>query len=114
MKAKINLKNIIAYIQGNLRKSCYGTSFEYLLRQHIREQIKVRINSSNKECILQGACISCGCSTPGLQMSDKPCDEFCYPKMLDPRTWFYLQMGYTILIDKQAWRLENGKFKKVG
>jgi len=101
MSTEINLKNIKAYIQGNIR-----LYIPILVRKHIEEQIEVRINSSKKECIANGECVICGCSTPGLQMADKSCAGNCYPEMLSKKDWLKLKQGFIV----NNWRLTNKKF----
>lgn len=81
------------YIQGNYRYRLYYVKpknewvKKLLLRQHIEEQIRFRIEVMNEECYNNGCCIKCGCETTMLQMADKPCDAYCYPKMMDRKTW---------------------------
>lgn len=87
MKAKINLKNIYYYIQGNLRYRLFYSNFAFLIRPHIKEQIEYRINSMDQDCYRSGQCKMCGCATTKLQMSNKSCDKPCYPKMLSMKEW---------------------------
>lgn len=100
MKAKINIKNIVAYITGNLRYQLYYSDFKFLIRKHIREQIDWRIEIMDKECFNNGSCTICGCSTTALQMANKACDKPCYPKMMNRRQWKSLKSIY-IKIQKQ-------------
>lgn len=95
-KAKPTLKNIIAYIQGNLRYKLFYSNFAFLIRPHIREQIQVRINSMDKQCYNEGQCKMCGCQTTALQMADKACDKPCYPEMMDKVTWNKFKRGIDI------------------
>ena len=89
-KAKPTLKNIIAYIQGNLRYKLFYSNFAFLIRPHIREQIEVRINSMDTQCYEEGQCKMCGCQTTHLQMADKACDKPCYPSMLSKEQWYVI------------------------
>ena len=89
-KAKPTLKNIIAYIQGNLRYKFFYSNFAFLIRPHIREQIEVRINSMDPICYGNGECKICGCQTTALQMANKACDKPCYPSMLSKEQWYVI------------------------
>lgn len=97
MKAKINLKNIRAYIQGHVReKLFYSKRWNKLLSLHIFEQINYRLFVMKKECFSNGECTECGCDTPALQMADKPCEGKCYPAMLNETDWFIYKREYNI------------------
>lgn len=86
-KAKPTIKNIISYIQGNIRYKLYYSKFSFLIPRHIREQIEYRIYKMDRECYNQGSCKMCGCKTTALQMANKQCDKPCYPKMMNRREW---------------------------
>ena len=116
MKAKITLKNIWAYIQGNIRYKLYYSPYVYgkkLIPYHIRRQIKCRIDSMNRTCLKNGSCVLCGCQTTALQMANKACDGPCYPAMLSEEKWDKICSGEIIYCTetKLFWRLEDGKFK---
>jgi hypothetical protein len=111
MKAKINLLNIMSYLVGNFRYACYDNSWSLLIRQHILEQIKWRIDIMDKECYKQGSCIMCGCSTTALQMANKACDKPCYPTMMSAGKWRNFKKGsihYDIYLDL-FWQLDYGE-----
>lgn len=115
MKSKINLENAVSYIQGNLRYKCYySNNFKWLIRKHIKEQIKSRIISMNKTCYLQGSCTLCGCLTTALQMCNKPCDKPCYPKLMSKKEWRKLKGGslFNDNSNNTTWSL-NGELKFV-
>ena len=99
MKAKINLKNIFAYLQGNIRYELYYSKLSFLLPKHIREQYEWRIEIMDKKCFDDGVCKICGCETTALQMANKPCDKPCYPKMHNKRIWKSLKPIY-----KKLWK----------
>ena len=118
MKAKINIKNIYSYIIGNYRYQLYYSKhLSWLMREFIREQITLRINSMDEECFNSGQCKLCGCKTTALQMANKECDKPCYPKMLSKKNWSKLKLnsffGIRINIGGKKWiiDLENNKFK---
>lgn len=119
---KFNLKDIIAYIQGNLRYKLYYSNFAFLIRKHIREQIDIRIKSMDKECYDTGQCKMCGCETTALQMANKACDKPCYPEMMNDVDWWVFKKynklqtlsneetwGYLRLLN-DVWTLKNNKF----
>lgn len=87
MKAKINIKNIYYYVQGNIRYKLYYSKLKCLIRKHILEQIQTRINSMDNQCYMEGQCKMCGCKTTHLQMCNKECDKPCYPAMLSKKDW---------------------------
>lgn len=91
---RVNLTNIIAYLQGNIRYYLYYSRFKFMIRKHIREQIDFRIKFMDKACYENGQCKLCGCATTALQMANKSCDKPCYPKMMPKSQWknFYSGM----------------------
>lgn len=115
MKNKITLKDVLAYIQGNIRYSLYNSNWSWLIRKHIKEQIDIRINSMNKSCYNQGSCVMCGCRTTHLQMANKSCNKPCYPIMLNKKTWKGIKKIDTIFVDKNKvkWYLLKGRFNKL-
>jgi hypothetical protein len=88
MKSEINLTNIKAYLQGNLRKLAeeYGPDF-IKMKQHIREQVMFRKDIANPDCISNKECTECGCGIPELFYADKQCGGKCYPYMMSKEDW---------------------------
>lgn len=112
---KIKFKDIIAYIQGNIRyKLYYSKYFSWLIPGFIHEQIDMRINSMNPKCYSQGSCIECGCKTTALQMANKKCDGDCYPRMLNKLEWNNLIKRKLLVVDGFLWKLSKGQFKRFG
>jgi len=105
MKAKVNLENIWAYIQGNIRYRLWYSPFKFLIPKHIRQQIAWRITIMDKECYDNGVCKLCGCETTALQMANKKCDKPCYPEMHSERIWYAVKPLYDIL-----WRKDRDLF----
>ena len=101
--AKINFTNIIGYIQGKVRYKVYYNFFNWLIREHIKEQIEWRIMVMEKSCYTSGACMLCGCSTTALQMANKPCDKPCYPGMMNSRKWKDFKQGLVLSDGKILW-----------
>lgn len=109
--AKINLKNVWAFLQGNLRYKLYYSPFRFLIRQHIIEQIEVRFTSMKSVCLFEGSCEECGCKTTQLQMATKPCEGNCYPRLVNKKIWIKFKTCKFVKLDNQVWRLRRGKFK---
>ena len=115
---RYNRENIFSYFIGNFRMELYYSKFfGFLMRKRIREQIKVRINSMEPKCYLEGACIKCGCSTPALQMADKQCDGLCYPAMLNKVQWAHIYKKRKLWKDPATnitWFInEKDEFEKI-
>lgn len=59
-------------------------------RDHIQEQVDYRISlvkEKHPECLEKGYCY-CGCDIPDMFYSDKPCDNNCYPPLMNKKDWF--------------------------
>jgi hypothetical protein len=115
MKAQINLKNIKAYIQGNIRYQLYYSKFSFFIPKHIKEQIQYRISSMDLECYTMGQCKMCGCNTTALQMSNKECDKPCYPKMQTKSNWTFMLNGGTWFdsINNRMWKLDKNRLQFI-
>jgi hypothetical protein len=87
-KHDITLKNIQAYLQGNIRMLAeqYGPEF-IKMEPHIREQVMFRQDIANPECVNNKECKECHCSIPGLFYADKTCGGECYPVMMNEEEW---------------------------
>lgn len=91
MKAKINLKNIRSFVQGNWRAAL----LEYYpdgLPKHVEEQYYWRIQQvaeESPECLENKECKKCHCAIPELFMADKACENNppCYPEMMSKKQW---------------------------
>lgn len=122
MKKKYSLKNIISYIQGNIRYRLYYSlkfydiGLTHLIPKHIKEQIDIRINSMDKECYNKGECKMCGCKTTALQMANKACGKPCYPKMLKAKEWRLVSRCRNTIYCEETnlfWKLDLNKDKFV-
>ena len=108
-KLKRFLRDVRAYIQGNIRCWLYYNGYSYLIPWHIKDQIRIRINSMKRECFDSGSCIKCGCKTTALQFANKSCDGDCYPYMMSVRSFLNMLEG-GIYLDKKTgikWVLEE-------
>lgn len=108
------LKDVWHYLVGNYRYRLYfkasGWSlkpnyFGWLLRTHIREQIRFRCQYVPNECWNSGACVKCGCQVPHLQMAFKSCDGDCYPELMSSKEWKAFKKGGTIKQKDKIWCL---------
>lgn len=118
MKSKVNLKNIYAYIQGNIRYKLYYSKYRFVRRlipTHIYDQINCRISTMDKQCFINGSCKLCGCKTTHLQMANKACDKPCYPTMLSVKKWNNIKNSKTVFCKEtnKHWVLDKNKFKIV-
>jgi hypothetical protein len=87
-KHDVTMKNIHAYLQGNLRMLAEQYGPDYLkMDPHIKEQIIFRMDVSNPECIQQKECKECHCEIPNLMYANKQCGGQCYPEMMDADKW---------------------------
>mgnify|MGYP001208099034 CR=1 FL=1 len=101
-KEQITFKNVKAFIQGYYRHFVHIYLQDKLIRNHIVDQYKVRMNSADKKCIVDGECKICGCKTPALFWADKSCDKPCYPPMMSKKNWYNF-------IGNKDWTLINTK-----
>lgn len=98
------MKNVFAYIQGNLRyQMYYSPIFSSMMRKHIKKQIDWRIEVMNNDCYNQGSCIECGCTTTALQMANKACDKPCYPPIMSRKKWKDFITTGEVKIGKDYW-----------
>lgn len=100
---KITIKNIIAFIVGNIRYRLYYSKFLFLIRRHILEQIRFRIKVMDRECYVRGSCVMCGCTTTALQMANKMCDKPCYPPMMKKKIWNKFYSDKKVKIKEDIW-----------
>jgi len=82
----MNLGNIKGFLQGNFRKILNDLGLEDSIPEHIQEQIQWRIGVMNIECYKNKEC-PCQCSVPAKQFEDRPCENLCYPEMMNETDW---------------------------
>lgn len=110
-KNQINLRNIIAYIQGYFRYHIYYkyTFLKWLMPEHIWLQIRYRITVMDKECYDNGECKICGCRTTALQFANKECDKPCYPPLMSQSNFIDFLNGNKIFIHHHSYILKQTK-----
>lgn len=80
--AKVNLQNAYNFIEGhvnNLLEEYKVISFN--------EQVQYRKLICSNDCIKQGKCIKCGCSSPKRLYSTKTCNPSRFPDIMSPEEW---------------------------
>ena len=89
------------YLQGHIRYMLYYRC-PFLMRRHIKEQIDMRIEMMNKECLQRGSCVICGCKTTHLQMANKICDGNCYPRLFSKEEWKNLKYKGDVILNSHV------------
>lgn len=91
--AKINIKNIKKFLQGNFYLLINKIPFlrDKLLSISRLEQYEWRrkcVQEKSPNCLSTGECF-CGCSTEGLIMADPACEQknFCFPALMSSVEW---------------------------
>lgn len=107
-ESKHPIRDMMAYIQGNVRYKLYYSKWQCLIRKHIKEQIDFRIKVMDRECYNNGSCKICGCETTALQMANKPCDKPCYPRMYSKKVW--KEVGYVF---HKLWEKDKVKYYEL-
>ena len=104
-RAKINPKNIKSFFVGTVR-GFISRKKPDLIPDYIKEQVYVRAVLA-EPCILNGTCISCGCTMKDKIWSDSACDKYyrnepyCYAPFKTKEQWD------EIIISKDT--IEKGK-----
>ena len=83
-KAKITPSNIRGFIQGNFRKLV--EDLPGIIPDYIYEQIQWRLTIMDENCLRDKQC-PCTCSVPAKQYEDRPCENSCYPPMMNKDQW---------------------------
>lgn len=116
-KYNLTLKNVKAYIQGNVRliQDKYGEGFMDL-STHVKEQVIMREALAKPACVIKKEC-DCGCAIPDLFYADKTCEDACYPVLLNRDEWnkfkLYIkendiELKYGVNIKKIMTEFKNG------
>lgn len=81
----ITLKNIKAFIQGNVRM--LGDKWD-LVDPHVQEQVAYRGAICKDSCLAKGKCEVCGCSVPGKLYVTKSCNKGSkFPDLMGKEDW---------------------------
>lgn len=108
LTGKRPLVDVWHYLIGNFRyKLYYSKHFKSFIRSHIFEQIEHRVSWMDKECLDAGECRLCGCSTTQLQMSNKSCENPCYPEMMNRKTWKRFILHNEPVKDSHGWWIRD-------
>ena len=76
----LTLSNIKGFIQGYL--GYWFDSSEYKYHQLIH-----RLNGVNPQCLINKACVHCGCDMPQKLYDNRECEEGCYTEAIDYKVW---------------------------
>lgn len=85
MKKKITPRNILYFIEGNLKK--LGDTLG-VLPKHEQEQVLWRSQICANDCVKYGYCVYCGCNLPGKFYVNKSCnDGERFPDLMTKAKW---------------------------
>lgn len=105
MDAKITPKNIMNFIEGNIKM--LGDRLN-LLAKHQREQVIWRSELCKDDCMIEGKCKYCGCSVPGKLYVVKSCNRGQrFPDMMDENEWEQYKKLNNITIDESDVKKES-------
>ena len=86
---KINLSNIVNYVEAEVRH--WKSTSKFLDNpRHIDEQsiwILSQKKEKSPECLQELRCKNCGCEIHEKSFESQGCEEGCYPKMMNEETW---------------------------
>lgn len=113
-KENLTLSHVKAYIQAKFRKVVLSKEFQAILKKHNiddylllptykKEQIVWRISIlENHEqgalCLRNDEC-PCFCKTSEVILADAPCDQHCFPEMMNNNEWSLYKYRNGIQID---------------
>jgi hypothetical protein len=98
MKPKVTLKNILYFIEGNIKM--LGDTFN-LLPEHEREQVMWRSQICAEDCMKYGYCVYCGCSVPGkLYVNDSCNSGERFPNLMTRVEWEKYKLEHNITVIK--------------
>lgn len=97
MNPKITPKNIMNFIEGNIKM--LGDKINALSKFQ-REQVIWRSQICKDDCMIEGKCIYCGCSVPGKLYVAKSCNNGDrFPDMMQERDWEEYKRENNIVIN---------------
>ena len=81
MSGSYKLSDIFYFMQGEYRYfRYYGLDIRTGKIAQMYESRVEAVRQKSPECIEEGACKICGCTTPDLFFCDKACEGNCYDK----------------------------------
>lgn len=102
--AKINLKNIKKFIEGNFYKLILKIPF---IKDHFVDKARVEqytwrrkcVQEKSPLCLEKGECF-CGCDTEGLILANPGCEQKgeCFPPLMDTLTWKKYKIEHEIVL----------------
>ncbi len=83
-------KNWRTLTPGKIKNYFQAKKNEENPEDYLQEQVTWRINQvyfKSPNCITSGACVHCGCETPGKFYEPAACDQGCYPAIMNKEQW---------------------------
>lgn len=81
----ITLKNIAAFIEGNV--GMLGSRWG-MVDEHIQEQVAMRAEICKDTCLKAGKCQYCGCKVPGKLFVKRSCNKGeLFPDLMSKKEW---------------------------
>jgi hypothetical protein len=97
MKAKITPKNIMNFIEGNVKM--LGDKINALPKFQ-REQVIWRSEICKDDCMVEGRCKYCGCSVPGKLYVARSCNNGDrFPDIMQEEQWENYKKENNIIIN---------------
>ena len=62
------------YIQGNIRYFLVKIGLGFLIRKKIKTIVDIKKEEASR-CYFNGSCLECGCKTPHMFYTNKPCEK---------------------------------------
>jgi hypothetical protein len=82
--SQLTPENIKGFLQGNVRK--FLESYPGVIDDYIYEQIQWRLGIMDINCLQNKQC-PCNCEVPAKQYENRPCENNCYPPMMNKEEW---------------------------
>jgi len=83
--AKVTLKNVFSFIEGNLKM--YLDQWD-ALPEHEKEQVAYRMEVCKDDCVKNGYCTYCQCSVPAKLYSRYSCNkDERFPGIMSKKRW---------------------------
>jgi hypothetical protein len=115
IKGEASLIDIYYYFQGHLRQNLFYSSYKYIIRKHIQEQLiwrLMQVKKHSQECYATAQCKHCGCDIPALTFSNKSCHGNCYPLMMSKYKWNEYKKEMLLMSDKEVKKSNSSKLPK--
>lgn len=78
-----NVRNFILAYYNKWRTRIFGLNW----RERQFEWRKEQVRKKSPGCVLNDACVDCGCETPDKFWEPDPCEKGCYPGWMGKEAW---------------------------